>query len=120
MIKYVFALMFSVSMLNAQVSNAQTSTDVQIGDVFEIGKPEANKYKHIEFPRANFIIKRGGIANYRSVLGEKVVVSSIKEKKNGTTEVRIKRANGNRFFGSHPSVTVDIDEALNSGELTAR
>ncbi|KAA2217435.1 MULTISPECIES: hypothetical protein [Maribacter] len=120
MIKYVFALMFSVSVLNAQVSDEQTRIDVKVGDVFEIGKPETNKYKHIEFPRANFIIKRGGIANYKSVLGEKVVVSSIKEKRNGTTEVRIKKVDGHRFFGSHPSVTVDIDEALNSGELMTK
>ena len=117
MIKYAIALLYSVSMFNAQTSVAQTTTDVQVGDVFEIGKPESNSYKHINFPRANFIIKRGGIANYKRAEGEKVVVTSIKEKKDGTTLVKIKRTDGNRFFGSHTVVSVDFKEALESGEL---
>lgn len=117
MIKYAIALVFSVCMLNAQTSINQTPTDVQVGDVFEIGTPETNTYKHINFPRANFIIKRGGIANYKQAEGEKVVVTSIKEKKDGTTLIKIKRADGNRFFGSHTVVSVDFKEALASGEL---
>ncbi|MDP5231634.1 MAG: hypothetical protein NWQ38_14680 [Cellulophaga sp.] len=117
MIKYVIALVFSVSVLNAQNNQNQVQNDVKVGDVFEIGKPETNSYKHIDFPRANFIIKKGGIANYKSVHGEKVVVTAIKEKKDGTTEVKIKRANGNRFFGSHTVVAADITKALASGEL---
>ncbi len=116
MIKYVIALMFSVSLLNAQNVNQEIS-NVQIGDTFEIGKPETNSYKHINFPRANFIIKRGGIANYKRVEGQKVIVTSIKEKKDGTTQVKIKRINGNRFFGSHTVVSADLKEALESGEL---
>lgn len=117
MIKYAIALLFSVSMLNAQTNANQDPVDVKVGDVFEIGKPETNTYKHINFPRANFIIKRGGIANYKRAEGEKVIVTSVKEKKDGTTLVKIKRADGNRFFGSHPVVSVDIKEALASGEL---
>lgn len=117
MIKYAIALFFSASMLNAQVSTVQTTTEVKVGDVFEIGKPETNTYQHINFPRANFIIKRGGIANYKRAEGEKVVVTSIKEKKDGTTLVKIKRTDGNRFFGSHTVVSVDFKEALESGEL---
>ena len=120
MIKYVIVLLFSASMLNAQVNEGQKAVDVKVGDVFEIGKPESNKYKHIEFPRANFIIKRGGIANYKSVKGETVVVKAVKEKKDGTVEVKIKRKDGGRFFGSHPVVSADIDEALNAGELVAK
>lgn len=120
MIKYAIALLFSVSVLNAQQTTNVTPSAVEVGDVFEIGKPETNKYKHIDFPRANFIIKRGGIANYKRVEGEKVVVTSIKEKKDGTTEIKIKRNDGGRFFGSHKYVEADIDQALASGELQAK
>jgi hypothetical protein len=116
MIKYVIALLFSVSLLNAQNANLE-KTNVQVGDTFEIGRPETNSYKHINFPRANFIIKRGGIANYKRVEGHKVVVTDIKEKKDGTTQVKLKRTNGNRFFGSHTVVSADFKEALESGEL---
>ena len=119
MFKYAIALLFSVSVLNAQNSVNQEPANVKVGDVFEIGKPEANSYKHIDFPRANFIIKRGGIANYKRVEGNRVVVTSIKEKKDGTTQVKIKRKDGGRFFGSHTVVAADFKDAVKSGELQA-
>lgn len=120
MIKYAIALLFSVSMLNAQSNINQDMTDVQVGDIFEIGKPARNMYKHINFPRPNFIIKRGGIANFKRAEGQNVVVTSVKEKKDGTTLVKIKRTDGSRFFGSHPVVSVDFQEALASGELQTK
>jgi hypothetical protein len=118
MIKYAIALLFSASMLHAQ-DNINIPSNVNVGDVFEIGKPETNKFKHIDFPRENFIIKRGGIANYRRAHGEEVVVTAVKEKKDGTTEIKIKRNDGGRFFNSHTVVTADFKEAINSGELQA-
>ena len=113
MIKYAIALLFSVSIMNAQ-DTATTPTSVDVGDVLE-----TNKYKHIDFPRENFIIKRGGIANYRQAHGEKVVVTAVKEKKDGTTQIKIKRNDGGRFFNSHTVVTADFKEAIDSGELQA-
>lgn len=111
MSKYILvvALMIGAFSLNAQ--------EVSVGDVFEIGRPDAPQYEHIDFPRANFIIKRGGIANYKRVEGNKVVVTSVKEKKDGTLQVRIKRTDGHRFFGSHWQVPANFKEALASGEL---
>ncbi|WP_396635007.1 hypothetical protein [Maribacter sp. R86514] len=118
MLKYVITLLFSVSLLNAQ-NNVTNQTEVNVGDVFEIGKPESNKYKHIDFPRENFIIKRGGIANYRRAHGEEVVVTAVRELKDGTTQVKIKRNDGGRFFNSHTVVTADFKDAITSGELQA-
>lgn len=117
MIKYVIVLLFSINLLHEQANASQTNIKVKVGDVFEIGKPETNKYKYIDFPKANFIIKRGGIANYKRVEGEKVVVTSVKEKKDGSTKIKIKRVDGNRFFGSHSIVAVDFFGAMESGEL---
>jgi len=118
MLKYAITLLFSVSLLNAQ-NNTTVQTEVNVGDIFEIGKPESNKYKHIDFPRENFIIKRGGIANYRRAHGEEVVVTAVKELKDGTTQVKIKRNDGGRFFNSHTVVTADFKDAITSGELQA-
>ncbi|MDF4221860.1 hypothetical protein [Maribacter huludaoensis] len=118
MLKYAITLLFSVSLLNAQDNNA-IQPEVNVGDVFEIGKPEANKYKHIDFPRENFIIKRGGLANYRRVHGEEVVVTAVKELKDGSTQIKIKRNDGGRFFNSHTVVTADYKDAITSGELQA-
>lgn len=109
--KYILLLGLFVAAMNLQAQ------EVAVGDTFEIGDPESPQYEHLEFPRANFIIKRGGIANYKSVKGNKVVVTSIKEKKDGTKLVRIKRTDGNRFFGSHWQVAANIEKALESGEL---
>ena len=54
---------------------SQTSSDqVKVGDTFTIGEVKMNNYEHIKFPRKNFIIKRGGIANLKSVYGKEVEV----------------------------------------------
>ena len=111
MTKYVIALLFSGVMFAQE--------EVKVGDVFEIGQPETRTYKHIEFPRANFIIKRGGIANYKNLKGQKVVVTSIEDKNDGTVQIKLKRENGNRFFGSHTVVAANFEKALDNGELVA-
>lgn len=113
----VLAILFVVAStnINAQSINPQ---EVKVGDVLEIGRPDTPKFKHIDFPRANFIIKKGGIANYKAVVGNKVVVTEVKEKKDGTLVVRIKKADGRRVFNSHPVVKADLKEALESGELS--
>ncbi|SHJ37519.1 hypothetical protein [Pseudozobellia thermophila] len=110
MIKYVIPFLLSGVMLNAQ-------ENVNVGDVLEIGSPDARTYKHIDFPRANFIIKRGGIANYKNLKGQKVVVTAIEEKKDGSKEIKLKKVNGNRFFGSHAVVAANYRKALETGEL---
>ncbi|MBM1107642.1 hypothetical protein JQC67_15910 [Aurantibacter crassamenti] len=121
MIKYAITILFSMGMLFTQDAlNQKPADEVRVGDVFKIGSPQTQTFKHINFPRANFIIKRGGIANYKSVTGNLVEVTAIKEKKDGTTEVTLKRKDGSRFFGSHTAVEADIYEAVNSGELHAK
>lgn len=114
-----FAVLFALGTINvnAQDANHVASHEVQAGDILRIGLPDAPGFKHIDFPRPNFIIKQGGIANYKRVVGNEVVVTSVKEKKDGTLQVKIKRADGGRFFGSHSVVSADLKNALESGEL---
>ncbi|WP_373519235.1 hypothetical protein [Pricia sp.] len=114
-----FTFLFTAATLglNAQEATELVTQEVQVGDTFQIGSsPDAAGFKHIDFPRLNFIVKRGGIANYKSVEGNKVEVTSV-DKKNGTVKVKIKRADGGRFFGSHTVVSADLNDALTSGEL---
>ncbi|WP_226968039.1 hypothetical protein [Zobellia roscoffensis] len=115
--KFVLALMLSGSFLYAQDETKINANNVEVGDVLEIGAPVTMNYKHIKFPRANFIIKRGGLANYRALQGNNVVVTSVENKKNGSTEIKIKRKDGSRFFRTHTVVAADISNALASGEL---
>jgi hypothetical protein len=100
--------------------HGQSSTsDFNKGDVFQIGIANYNNYKHINFPRANFIIKKGGIVNYKNIKGQKVVITSVKEKNNGKKIATIKLVNSRKFFNSHKYITVDIEEALKNKELLA-
>ncbi|UAM99816.1 hypothetical protein K8354_08460 [Polaribacter litorisediminis] len=105
-----FITIFSVT---AQESNGT----LKIGDLLEIVKPSGNEFKHINFPKKNFIIKRGGIASNKLVKGEKVVVTKITKEKNGGTIISIKQEDGGRFYNAIPSVTVNFEDALKSGEI---
>ena len=97
---------------------SQTDTsNFNKGDIFQIGSANNDNYKHINFPRRNFIIKKGGIANYKSIKGQKVVVTSVKEKNNGKKVATIKLVDSRRFFNSHKYITVHIDEAIKAKEL---
>ncbi len=115
--KYAFILLIAI-FANAMHSQAPSTLEEPIvGSVFEIGEASAAQFEHIQFPRANFIIKRGGVPNYKAMKTVKVVVTSVKERKNGSTRVYIKHADGKRFFGSHLYVPTDFNAALESGEL---
>ena len=104
--------------LFSEIIYSQTSeTIVSIGDQFLISNAYPNSYKHINFPKANLIIKRGGIFNYNSIKGAKVVVTELKKKKNDLWIATIKLVNGKLFFNSHHYLTVEIYEAIKQKEL---
>lgn len=106
-----------ISLFSGVIYSQSSNTSVKTGDVFVIGEVDNNNYKHIKFPKANFIIKKGGIANYNNVKGKKVEVTSIKEKKDGSLIATIKLTSNKNFFNSHKYVTVEISEAINQKEL---
>ncbi|MBZ9788329.1 dihydroorotase [Psychroflexus sp. CAK57W] len=103
---------FFTGMIFAQ----NVDSTVNVGDVLTIGEVENNDYQHINFPRANFIIKKGGLPNYSYVKGEKVEITSVKEK-NGSLIATIKLTSRKSFFNSHKYITVDIEKALEGKEL---
>ena len=115
-----YNLLFSISLLNAQENTNEVSTDVEIGDVFKIGQPETNSFEHIDFPSTDFIVQSGGNANLRSVVGKEVMVTSLKKKNNGVTQIKVTSKDGSRFFDIQKQVTINLDEAIQSGELLAK
>lgn len=117
MIKYVVIVLFSFGALQAQQETSPIVTDIAVGDVLQIGEPVVMQYKHIDFPRANFIIKRNGIADFKTVKGNHVVVTAISENAKGETKVTLKRKNGTKFFRSYETVEANLAGALNEGEL---
>ncbi|TYP69913.1 dihydroorotase [Aquimarina intermedia] len=111
----VFALL--ISFLSVTMYAQETTIDVKVGDVFIIGEVDNDSYKYIDFPRANFIIKRGGIANYKKVKGEKVIITSIREQKDGSLLATLALRSNQHFFNSHKHVTAEINEAILQNEL---
>jgi hypothetical protein len=99
------------------IYSQSSNSNINVGDIFLIGEAKNNNYEYINFPRPNFIIKKGGLANYENIKGEKVEVTSIKEKKDGNLVATIQLYSKKKFFNSHKYVTVDINEAISKKEL---
>lgn len=110
---FLAVMAFFTLSISAQNSNS----NVSVGDTFIIAEVDNDNYKHINFPRANMVIKKGGVVDYSLLVGKKVEVTRIKEKKDGTKVATIKLTSGKSFFKSHKYVTVDIADAISSGEL---
>lgn len=117
MIRYAIVCLFSMGILQAQGPSGEVGNPVEVGDELQIGRPADISYKHIDFPGADDILRKGGSANFKAVEGMKVVVVSVKEKRDGTVKIRIKPLYSDRFFGSHLYVTADFNAALRAGEL---
>lgn len=116
---YLVSLAFAICTFGLFAQSQTTNVDVKIGDVFEIGIPKTNAYKHIDIPRPNIIRKRGGFPNHKDVYGTMVVVTDFKEKKDGTIIVIVTPKNGTRFFGSHKFLSANLNAALQAEELIA-
>lgn len=110
-----FLLFFSFQ-LSGQSSEQISGEKFAIGDTYFIGQPSGQDYNHIKFPRRNFIMKRGGLPNYKNLIGKEILVTGTRVR-NDRQEVTIKRMDGLNFFGSYPEVKVDIENAIQSGEL---
>lgn len=93
-----------------------TDNDPKVGDVLKINTPKNLNFKHIDFPKLNQVVKRGGIANYKSVYGELVIIEKINNK-NGEVQVVLARKDGKKFFGFQKYVTADYNESIEAGEI---
>ena len=95
------------------------SGDPEIGDQLTVNSPSGQYYNHVKFPKLNFLVKRGKLANYKAVEGNKVVVSDIETCKKGNTYVILKKNDGSKFFGYLGAVKANYTKSLKSGELSA-
>ncbi|WP_168796353.1 hypothetical protein [Flagellimonas onchidii] len=109
-----FFLIGVVMICSVQAQNNQ-EIQVQIGDELVLGQPKAASYRHINVPRKNFIIKRGGIANLSSLQNSRVIVTDIVY--GAKTQITFKRTNDRKFFRIYKTFTADLENALNNGEL---
>ena len=97
-------------------AQSQNTDEIEVGDVLKIGASENYQYSHINFPKANFIIKSGGLANFKELEGTLVQVTAV-ETKPEKTIIAFRRKDGNKFFGSFPEVKANYNKAITSNEL---
>ncbi|MGB3143692.1 MAG: hypothetical protein WBB24_06265 [Maribacter sp.] len=97
----------------AMSTYGQNSYDLKPGDILEINTDSNMPFEHIYFPKPNFIIKRGGIANYKVLNGIKVQIEEISE----NSIMRLKPLNGNKFFNTYSYVEAHLEKAIENKEL---
>ncbi len=102
-----FLLIFTGSYGQEQYNNLKT------GDILSIDKEYNTPFKHLDFPKPNFIIKRGAIANFKALDGMKVQIMEIAE----DATVRLVPLDGKKFFNKFSYVEANLEKALDSGEL---
>ncbi|NNE76517.1 MAG: hypothetical protein HKN31_05530 [Pricia sp.] len=109
-------LLFSLIFTGIVYSQENTQM-VEKGDIVILGNSSGSLYQHVDFPRKNFIMKRGSIANFHELVGENLIVESVNNTKDGKTDVTLRRNNGLNFFRFYPTVNANLEMALANGEL---
>ena len=112
-----FSLVISLLFFSNYTVAQDANLSFKKGDTFKIAQVENNDYEAIQFPKANFIIKRGGIFSYDRVVNEEVEIHSVDKMDDGTVIATIKRTSRGKFFNSHKYLKVDMEKALERGEL---
>ena len=116
--KRILLLMIALCATYGLQGQENFSALVKVGDKLVIAEPSSHSYQHIAIPRKNFIIKRGGIANMASIENAVVTITKITAEEN--PEITFKRSNGKKFFRVYKTLTADLNNAINSGELKIR
>lgn len=111
-----FALSLLFGFCYANTTQPKYQKAPKKGDVLVVNHQSGQKYNHIDFPRLNFIVKRGGLANYKSVHGIHVIVKEVVET-DGNTHVILERKDGKKFFGFLKDVKANYTKSINSKEF---
>ncbi|WP_458627129.1 hypothetical protein [Winogradskyella sp. PC D3.3] len=101
----------------AFVLTASASNNPKVGDILTIKTQSVQGFNHIDFPKANILIKRGVVTAYKSVNNETVVIDKVETTDNGSTTIILKKKDGSKFFGFLNNVKANYVKAINSGEL---
>ena len=118
-----FTKLFSIAFLTIcglmsyQVNAINNDNNPEIGDRLLIQSPENTTYTALNMPKLNFVVKKGGVANYKSVQNTLVEVVKISKNKKGESVVTLQRVDGAKILGLKKSVSANYDQALQLGEL---
>ncbi len=89
----------------------------EVGDILMVNAPNGTYYNHVYFPKLNFLVKRGKIANYKSVHNTMVIVKDVTDK-NGNLYITLSPKDGSKFFDYVSKVNANYYKSIASGELS--
>ena len=115
---YILLLAFGFTYANDFNPILNNQNEPIVGDILVINATSNTNYNHIDFPKLNVIVKKGGVANYKSVHGHHVVVTDVKTKNDGNVHVVLEKKDNTKFFGITKQVKADYNKAISSGELS--
>ncbi|WP_115462938.1 hypothetical protein [Winogradskyella aurantiaca] len=106
-----------IFIFSINVSSGQNPT---VGQELIINNPNSTQYRYIDFPKLNTLVKRGKLANYKSVYGNEVIIDEVVTEDSGDVYVILKKKDGSKFFGYLTSVKANYSKALDSEELMGK
>jgi len=113
----IIIALFITCTVYGQQDNTTSQNSVKVGDIFIIGAPSSSNYQSVFFPKNNFIIKKGGIPNYKRIRRTYVVTTSVTKDQEGSTKISLKRKDGKKFFNSITQIQAHLENALVQNEL---
>ncbi|WP_111309451.1 hypothetical protein [Confluentibacter sediminis] len=116
--KLCYLLFFAFGLSFANNQPLENQNEPKVGDVLIINQPSGSKYNYIFFPKLNFIVKKGGLSNYKSVHGNHVIVKEVETKPNGKTYVHLEKKDNTDFFGFLKTVKANYEKSLHAGEIS--
>ncbi len=114
---FSIAFLMICGLMSYQVNATIIDNNPEVGDRLLIQSPENTTYKAVNMPKLNFVVKKGGVANYKSVQNTLVEVVKISKNKKGESVVTLQRVDGAKILGLKKSVSANYDQALQLGEL---
>jgi len=114
---FSIAFLMICGLMSYQVNATNIDNNPEVGDRLLIQSPQNTTYTAMNMPKLNFVVKKGGVANYKSVRNTLVEVVKISQNKKGENIVTLQRVDGAKILGLKKSVSANYDQALQIGEL---
>lgn len=115
--KAVFFTAILFCTLGVMAQSKSENYNLTQGAILELGEPSGFDYSNIDFPRRHIIIKRGAVANFKDLIGKKLVIHEMETLEGGAIIAVLKRRDGLNFFRFFPEVKANLSKAIESGEL---
>lgn len=116
----LFTVILALGTLNIQAQGNCETPKVKTGDILKLSGATNTQFEHINFPKKNFIIKKGGIVNYKKLNNKEVEVTDIEVVEGCISKIDVKLADGSKFFNAVEVVSINLEGALSSGEVTLK